>query len=153
MQHRREARLREFAELLSARITEVRKEAPPAAESAKDAFRAFADTLPCIVWTAKPDGQVTWFNRRWYEALGMTGIEWESRVHPDDRQATLDAWNAAVTDGTPFHHHTRVHDAQGVFHQIVSRAQPVRDKGGAVLYWIGSSNLLADSAAPQLQVA
>lgn len=153
MEHRREARLREFAELLSARITEVRKEASPTVDSAKLAFRTFADTLPCIVWTAKPDGQVTWFNRRWYEALGMTGTEWESRVHPDDRQVTVDAWGAAVATGTPFHHHARVHDAQGVFHQIVSRAQPVRDESGTVLYWIGSSNLLANAAAPHLQVA
>ena len=34
-------------------------------------FRKLADAMPQIVWTATPDGQVEYFNRRTYELIGI----------------------------------------------------------------------------------
>ncbi len=52
-------------------------------------FRKLADAMPQIVWTATPDGQVEYFNRRTYELIGIqegaTGGEMWRVVHPDDR--------------------------------------------------------------------
>lgn len=152
MPHRREARLREFAELLSARISEA-KDAGASRERNKAAFRDFADTLPCIVWTATPDGQVTWFNQRWHDLMGCDGREWTELLHPEDMQATVGAWSHSVASNTPFCHTARVRDAGGSFHSLVSRAHPIRDEAGHVLYWIGSSNVLTQAAMQQRQVA
>ncbi|RPJ83336.1 MAG: PAS domain S-box protein, partial [Acidobacteria bacterium] len=50
-------------------ITE-RKQAEEALRASEARFRALAEALPQIVWTAAADGSVQWFNRRWYEYTG-----------------------------------------------------------------------------------
>ena len=52
-------------------------------------FRALAQAMPNHVWTARPDGQLDWFNARVYEYSGMKpgtldGEMWSGLVHPDD---------------------------------------------------------------------
>ncbi|MDB4931383.1 MAG: sensor signal transduction histidine kinase, partial [Myxococcaceae bacterium] len=49
-----------------------------------------AEAMPHIVWTQRPDGRVTYFNRRWTEYTGRTLAEALAEgaadaVHPDDR--------------------------------------------------------------------
>src|ERR1019366_7667498 len=34
-------------------------------------FRQLADSMPQIVWTARPDGEIDYQNRRWYEFTGL----------------------------------------------------------------------------------
>lgn len=151
MPQRREARLRDFAELLSARITDLRDEGV-SRERNKATFRAFADTLPCVVWTATAEGEITWFNRRWHELTGVESCDWLSLLHPDDCQVTAEAWGKAVATRDPYHHATRVRAGDG-FLRVVSRAHPILDEAGRVLYWIGSSTVLAEAPLARLQVA
>ena len=35
-------------------------------------YRFLADAMPQMVWTAKPDGNVDYFNKRWFDYTGMT---------------------------------------------------------------------------------
>jgi len=35
-------------------------------------FRVMADNISQLAWIAGPDGQLTWYNRRWYEYTGTT---------------------------------------------------------------------------------
>ena len=49
----------------------------------------FADALPGLVWTALPNGEVDFVNRRWCEFTGLTAAEsrgrgWLAAIHPDD---------------------------------------------------------------------
>ncbi len=48
-----------------------------------------AETLPIVVWTARPDGSIEYVNGRWEEATGLNagqliGEGWTNVVHPDD---------------------------------------------------------------------
>ena len=66
-------------------------------------FRELADTMPQIVWSADPGGQLEYFNQRWYD---LTGAEsgsaeqesWLSMTHPNDRQGLLHAWRGIGPD-------------------------------------------------------
>jgi len=35
-------------------------------------FRFLADTMPQLIWTAKPDGNIDYTNQRWFDYTGMT---------------------------------------------------------------------------------
>ena len=35
-------------------------------------YRFLADAMPQIVWTAKPDGNLDYYNKRWFDYTGMT---------------------------------------------------------------------------------
>ena len=57
-------------------------------------FRQLADAMPQIVWTARPDGHIDYFNERWYEFSGLPrdqfGIQsWEPLLHAEDAQQTI----------------------------------------------------------------
>ncbi|MGH9626798.1 MAG: ABC transporter substrate binding protein, partial [Bryobacteraceae bacterium] len=52
-------------------ITE-RKRAEEALRESEHRFRQLADSMPQIVWTARPDGYLDYYNRRWYETTGSS---------------------------------------------------------------------------------
>ena len=41
----------------------------------EERYRSLADTMAQLVWMAKPDGNIYWYNNRWYEYTGMTPDE------------------------------------------------------------------------------
>jgi CheY-like chemotaxis protein len=51
-------------------------------------FRTLANSIPQLAWMAKPDGEVFWYNQRWYDYTGrtfedMTSLGWQSVCHPE----------------------------------------------------------------------
>ena len=52
-------------------------------------FRELADAMPQVVWTARADGYLDYFNQRWYEFTGAQpgrggDASWLPYLHPDD---------------------------------------------------------------------
>jgi PAS domain S-box-containing protein len=47
-----------------------RKQAQEALQRSESLFRELADAMPNIVWAAQPNGEVDYYNRRWYEFTG-----------------------------------------------------------------------------------
>jgi PAS domain-containing protein len=63
--------------------------------------------MPQIVWTARPDGTIDYFNERWYQFAECSRDDdpeqtWRSIVHPDDLQRHQDVWANSVRSGAPF---------------------------------------------------
>lgn len=107
-------------------------------------FRALAETIPVIVWTANASGWVDWYNRRWYEFTGQTpeeaaGWGWQAAHHPDDLPRVMEAWPKAIATGEPFEMEFRLRQTDGTFHMMLTRAVPVCDEYGRVLRWYGSN--------------
>ena len=87
-------------------VTE-RKRAEGELRESESRFRQLADSLPQLVWTCVPDGPCDFLSRRWVAYTGIPqasqlGFGWLEQVHPDDRAATVAAWEAAVDAGTDF---------------------------------------------------
>ncbi len=125
-------------------ITESKRIQAALAES-EARFRQLADTMPQIVWTARPDGTVDYFNERWFQFTGFSripsaDISWEDILHPDDLPRTRDAWSAAVRSGQSYGIEYRFLDRQeNRWRWFVGRAVPVRDMGGEIVKWFGTS--------------
>lgn len=102
-----------------------------------------ADLVPDFLWEADPAGQRVWGNQRWMEYTGQTpdeatGHGWRSTIHPEDREAALKAYEAAIEAGEPYQHEYRVRRADGAYRWFLVRALPVSDDDGEVREWIGS---------------
>lgn len=107
-------------------------------------WRALADALPQLVWTARPDGvvdhcgeQVRVFGGFHRRAAG--DWDWASALHPEDRERTQRAWQAAVAAGEVYEIEHRLRMADGSWRWFVSRAVPVRDEQASVRRWFGTS--------------
>jgi len=60
------------------------------------------------------------------------------QLNPDDRDATLAAWNKAVVAGKTFESEHRFRRADGAFRWFQTRAIPLRDEQGAIVKWFGT---------------
>lgn len=135
-----------------------RKRAERALLASERRFRQLADAMPALVWTARPDGYVDYYNERWYEFTGSSrdrfGNEsWEPVLHPDDLQKTHEAWSEAVKSGTPYDIEYRLWDRkQNRWRWFVGRALPVKDARGQVVKWFGSCTDIDEQKSVQAEL-
>lgn len=107
-------------------------------------FRQLADSMPQIVWTARPDGFLDYYNRRWYEFidndLGFGDSGWLPILHPDDRQPCLDHWHRCLLTGEPYQFEFRLDDVRrpGNYRWFLARATAVRNEQNDILKWFGT---------------
>jgi PAS domain S-box-containing protein len=114
------------------------------AKEAADKIRLIINTVPGLLWTARPDGWVDFLNQRWLDYTGMTlehglGWAWQPGYHPDDLGNVLDKWRAAVAERKPLEVEARVRRFDGEYRWFVKRAFPLFDNAGRVLGWYGGN--------------
>jgi PAS domain S-box-containing protein len=103
-----------------------------------------ADAIPEIVWTALPDGALSYTNRRWLEYTGLDidsarGQGWLSAVHPDDRDGCEREWQETVKTGRVHELECRLRRASdGAYRWHLCRAVPEHDAGGTLVGWLGT---------------
>jgi len=107
-------------------------------------FRHLADNIPQLAWMARPDGHIFWYNRRWFEYTGtnaaeMDGWGWEKLHDPAILPEVLKTWRAALEKREPWEHIFPLKGHDGIFRWFLSRAMPLCDADGTVLYWFGSN--------------
>jgi PAS domain S-box-containing protein len=115
-----------------------------ALQESEDRFRQLADSMPQLVWTARPDGTVDYYNRRYQEFSGISpkaGEEWKWSpvLHPDDVKLTIAAWKQAVATGEVYQVEHRAQLADGSYRWQLSRGVPVRDSSGQIIRWYGTA--------------
>jgi len=123
-------------------ITE-RKTQEKALMESERRFRQLADSMPQVVWTAKPNGTVDYYNSRAYELDGISQVareewKWEPVLHEDDIAPTVNAWNKALAEGTTYEIAHRVKIRGGELRWYLSRGIPVKDKHGKIIRWYGT---------------
>ena len=69
-------------------------------------IRNIVDALPGLVWSALPDGQIDFLNRRWCEYTGLSleetcGWGWQVAVHPDDLNVLAATWQRIMSAEEP----------------------------------------------------
>jgi PAS domain S-box-containing protein len=113
-------------------------------------FRQLADAMPQMVWSARPDGAIDYYNRRWYEFTGLSKAreddeKWPTILHPDDVERTLELWQEAMRTGDVFETEHRFRDRRtGEYRWHLARALPMRDRSGRITRWFGTSTDIDD---------
>lgn len=109
-------------------------------------FRALAESMPQLVWTAGFDGRVDYYNSRIRQyAMAQEGIwRWEDMLHPSDLGPTVEAWKAAAVDERDYQFSHRLRMADGSYRWHLSRAIPVRGEDGRDMRWIGTATDIND---------
>jgi len=88
----------------------------PGQESEYLNAQLLVDSIPALIHTARPDGYLDYFNKRWLEYLGVTldkviGWNWTSVIHPQDVEGIVAEWRACLATGEIFEYETRVRRA------------------------------------------
>lgn len=114
------------------------------AEAGEARFRLLADSMPQFVWTGDAQGNLNYFNRTVYDYSGLSAEEvavkgWLQIVHPDEQEANVAAWTAAVNSGVDFFFEHRFKHRDGTYRWQMSRARPLRNAEGRINMWVGTS--------------
>ncbi len=110
--------------------------------ASEERFRAAVQAVRGVLWTNDPQGRMTGEQPGWAALTGQTrseyeGFGWADAVHPDDRQPSVEAWNATVAARSTFVHEHRVRARDGLWRHFSIRAVPVLDAQGAIREWVG----------------
>jgi PAS domain S-box-containing protein len=106
-------------------------------------YQTLAELVPHIVWTARPDGVVDYFNQRWFEYTGLAVNEaagsWLSALHGEDLERCRGEWQSAVRSGQTFQTECRLRRASdGAYRWHLGRAVPERRSTGQIEAWLGT---------------
>jgi PAS domain S-box-containing protein len=120
------------------------KRAEEALRKSEKEIRELVDTIPGLIHTARPDGYIDYFNKRWLEYFGLTldevaGWNWTAVIHAEDVEGILTRWRACLVTGEVFEYETRVRGADGEYRWMLHRKVPLRDANGNIVKWYGSS--------------
>jgi PAS domain S-box-containing protein len=123
------------------RRAEQQKRAEDELRHSEEHFRLLADSVPQLVWTARPDGRIDYANahREHYGSGGVSRTDWETIIHPDDRRATAEAWIRASEAGATYEKEHRLMVSGKGYAWHLSRAAPLLDETGAVVRWYGTT--------------
>lgn len=129
-------------------ITEQKQQEAALRES-EEKLRLLANTIPQLAWMARPDGHVFWYNRRWYEYTGtnsaeMQGWGWQSVHDPEVLPAVLERWRRCIATGEPLDMVFPLRGADRKLRPFLTRALPLKDDQGRILYWFGTSTDISD---------
>ncbi|MBO1077784.1 PAS domain S-box protein [Roseomonas haemaphysalidis] len=121
----------------------------------KERFRLLVENMPQLVWRSGDEGNWTWASPQWLDYTGQSqeqthGLGWLQAVHPDDREATMQAWHVARDqNGLDVEYRLR-RASDGAYRWHRTRSVPLHDSSGSsrsedrVLEWLGTSTDIDD---------
>jgi len=116
-------------------------------------FRGAVQAVEGVLWTNDAEGRMRGEQPGWAALTGQGFDEyqdfgWAKAVHPDDAQASTEAWLAAVAARAPFVHEHRVRRASdGTWRVFSIKAIPALDEDGAIREWVGVHTDVTDQRA------
>jgi PAS domain S-box-containing protein len=117
-----------------------RKLAEEALRASENNLRQTVNSLPGLICTMNPAGEIEELNRPLLEYFGKTpeelrGWRMTDAVHPDDLPEVIKAYTYSITNGTPYEIEHRCRRADGVYRWFQVRASAVRNTDGQITGW------------------
>jgi PAS domain S-box-containing protein len=156
-------RVQDVSDLVRLRAVQIEKDREAVLQRQTEAkLRELADAMPQIVWAARPDGTIDYFNRRWHEFTGLPPTEnlpakdsIDRILHPDDIARCNEAWRRSLQTGEPYEIEYRFRDRHtdtGGYRWFLGRALPVRDDEGEIIRWYGTCTDISDQKLSEMEL-
>ncbi len=128
----------------------AKKRAEAELRGSQQQFANLANSMSQFSWTAHPDGDIYWYNQRWYDYTGATleemqGWGWSEVLHPDHIEEVTREWSKALREGTSYDGTFPLKGKDGNYRWFLSRAEPERDENGKVVRWFGTNTDVTES--------
>ncbi len=121
-----------------------------ALQDSNQKFQFLAESIPQIVWSATPSGDIDYINQRWYDYSGMTQeqiqeLGWLPAIHPKHKVLLVNSWRNSIETGETFYMEMllrNIHTDNYRWH--LARALPMRNAEGAIVKWFGTCTDIED---------
>jgi PAS domain S-box-containing protein len=117
--------------------------------AAEQRMAFLAETVPSIIWTCAPDGEITYGNSYWREYYGIEQGGAPAQltraiVHPDCSERVHSLVTASLAAERAFEFEARHRRHDGAYRWFITRAVPWRDDHGIVQSWFGVTTDIHD---------
>jgi PAS domain S-box-containing protein len=126
-------------------------------QESDERFRLMANSIPQLSALADANGNIYWYNDRWYEYTGtkpeeMTGLGWQ-RVHdPNVLPEVMEKWTASIKTGEPFEMIFPLRGKDGSFRSFLTRILPLKNSEGKVIQWVGTNTDITEHIKAEQEV-
>ena len=102
------------------------------------------ETIPSMILSISPTGEVTHLNQRHLEYFGarfeeLTNRGWAKFIHPDDLEETAKSFFRSIEAGEPYNLINRLRRADGEYRWHHGMGGPLRDPDGKIIQYYGLS--------------
>lgn len=103
-----------------------------------------AQAMPLSVWTASPDGKITFLNQQFARYTGievgeLMHVDWKTIVHPDDLVQLTASWQTALINQTDFAVEVRVKRKDDAYRWQLVRAKARIETDNQLAFWVGTN--------------
>jgi PAS domain S-box-containing protein len=112
-------------------------------------LKLIINTIPALVWSARPDGSAEFFNQHYLDYVDLTADHvkdwgWTVAVHPDDLNGLAGSWQSIMASGKQGESEARLRRFDGEYRWFLFRANPLRDESGNIVEWFGINTDIED---------
>lgn len=105
-------------------------------------YRAIGESMDHGVWVCDARGRNLYASDSFLQLVGLTqeqcaGFGWFDKLHPEDAEATAEAWLACVQSGQFWYREHRYLGTDGRYHPVLAQGVPMRDEEGQITGWAG----------------
>jgi PAS domain S-box-containing protein len=138
-------------------LTEVdeRRRAQDALRASEQNLKLIIDTIPALVWSARPDGSAEFFNQHYLNFVGLSseqagGWGWTGAVHPDDVNQLAVTWQRILASEAAAEAEARLRRHDGEYRWFLFRTSALRDTAGRIVNWYGVNTDIEDRKRAEL---
>ncbi len=106
--------------------------------------RFLAETMPLMVWTAKPNGEVDFFNNHFEQFTGMPvqegkGKGWKTLLHEESLRQLRKVGHEAISQKKDFSLEIMIRRQDGEYRWHLLRARAKKDADNNLVMWVGTN--------------
>ena len=122
-------------------------------------FRQLAEAVPQFVWVTDIDGSFSFINEQWFEFSGLTLEQTNNPqmlaevFHPGDFERLAKEWEKSLSGGQVLEIELQIRNRRGEYRWFLTRSRPVKDAGGNILKWFGTSTDITDGKQAESRLA
>ncbi|XWK71199.1 sigma 54-interacting transcriptional regulator (plasmid) [Tunturiibacter gelidiferens] len=107
------------------------------------------NTIPALVWSARPDSSAEFFNQHYLEYVGLSAEQlkdwgWTVAVHPGDLPSLTGTWKSMMASGEAGEAEARLRRFDGEYRWFLFRVNPLFDESGNIVKWFGINTDIED---------
>lgn len=138
-------------------ISEVKK-VQNALKSNEETLAQLANSIPQLSWMAEPNGNIFWYNDRWFDYTGTTleqmqGWGWQTVHDPKVLPDVVERWTDSISTGKNFEMTFPIKGKDGNFRWFLTRVSPIKAADGTIVRWFGTNTDIHDQKLAAIELA
>ena len=123
------------------------------ADQGKKRFEFLSNSIPNLIWTVLPSGEVDFINQRLKDYFQRDDLSWYSDFEgfPEEERARVKkAWSHSISTGTTLDLEVTMVNQEGKPEWFLFRMEPFVSEEGGIELWVGSATTIHKSKVQQL---